>query len=56
MMVAPPQGGRKMTMTTTETKTTKTCPATGGGQRGERAALTTALMMNTSMGVSRVHV
>ena len=29
---------------------------TGGGQRGERATLTTALMMNTSTGVSRVQV
>jgi len=45
-----------MTTTTTRTKITTTCPATGGGQRGERAMSTTALLMNTSMGVSGVHV
>jgi hypothetical protein len=56
MMVPPPQGGRMMTTTTTRTKTTTTCPATGGGQRGERATSTMALMMNASTGVSGVRV
>jgi hypothetical protein len=51
MMVPPPRDGRMMTMTTTGTKTTTTCPATGSGQRGERAMSTMALMMNTSTGV-----
>jgi hypothetical protein len=45
-----------MMTTTTGTKTMTTCPTTGSGQRGERAMSTTALMMNTSTGVSGVRI